>query len=133
MGMAFLPACLYSCQATFEVCVESFGQFERIGVDDLFGEGRHASKEQRHERGSQLLRAIRVRPTRRGDRDSVAALARLRPRDREVLVLRHLEQLSIRDIAAVLGISEGAVKTRHLRALQRLRRLLGDDWSEGTS
>jgi RNA polymerase sigma-70 factor (ECF subfamily) len=55
------------------------------------------------------------------------ALGRLAARDRELLELRHLEQLSTRDTAAVLGISEGAVKTRHLRALQRLRRLLGED------
>jgi RNA polymerase sigma-70 factor (ECF subfamily) len=53
-----------------------------------------------------------------------SALAALPDRDREVLVLRHLEQLPPRDIAAVLGIREGAVYTRHLRALERLRRLL---------
>ncbi len=53
-----------------------------------------------------------------------AALDRLGERDREVLVLRHLEHLSTREIAAVLGIREGAVKTRHLRALERLRMLL---------
>jgi RNA polymerase sigma-70 factor (ECF subfamily) len=41
------------------------------------------------------------------------ALARLPERDREVLVLRHLEQLSVADTAAVLGISAGAVKTRY--------------------
>lgn len=52
------------------------------------------------------------------------ALARLPSADYELLVLRHLEQLSIRDISAVLGISEGAVKTRHVRALKRLRDLL---------
>ena len=50
-----------------------------------------------------------------------AALDRLSERDREVLVLRHLEQLSTRDTGVVLGISEGAVKVRLLRALQRLR------------
>jgi RNA polymerase sigma-70 factor (ECF subfamily) len=55
------------------------------------------------------------------------ALAQLAERDREVLVMRYLEQLSTREIAAVLGIAEGAVKTRHLRALERLRKLLGDD------
>jgi RNA polymerase sigma-70 factor (ECF subfamily) len=53
-----------------------------------------------------------------------AALDQLGERDREVLVLRHLEQLSTREIAAVLGLSEGAVKVRHLRALERLRGLL---------
>jgi RNA polymerase sigma-70 factor (ECF subfamily) len=54
------------------------------------------------------------------------ALTQLPEHDREVLVLRHLEQLSTPEIAAILGISEGAVYTRHLRALERLRNLLGD-------
>ena len=52
------------------------------------------------------------------------ALSDLLERDREVLVLRHLEQLSVAQTAEVLGISPGAVKTRHLRALERLRALL---------
>jgi RNA polymerase sigma-70 factor (ECF subfamily) len=56
-----------------------------------------------------------------------AALDRLAERDREVLVLRHLEQLSTREAAAVLTISEGAVKVRLLRALQRLRDLLDEE------
>jgi RNA polymerase sigma-70 factor (ECF subfamily) len=60
-------------------------------------------------------------------RDRVrAALDALEPRDREVLVLRYLEQLSSKEIAAVLGISEAAVKTRHRRALERLRRRLDE-------
>ncbi|MHC4440981.1 MAG: sigma-70 family RNA polymerase sigma factor [Planctomycetota bacterium] len=57
-------------------------------------------------------------------------LKALPPRDREVLVLRHLEQLSTREIASVMGMTEGAVKTKHLRALQRLRSLLGDELPE---
>jgi RNA polymerase sigma-70 factor (ECF subfamily) len=59
-----------------------------------------------------------------------AALALLAERDREVLVLRYLEHLSTRDIAAVLGLTDAGVKTRQLRAVQRLRSLLGDDLSE---
>jgi RNA polymerase sigma-70 factor (ECF subfamily) len=60
-----------------------------------------------------------------------AAMADLGERDREVLVLRYLEQLSTSEIAEVLGISTGAVKVRHLRALERLRGVLADDFSEG--
>jgi RNA polymerase sigma-70 factor (ECF subfamily) len=56
-----------------------------------------------------------------------AALDRLAARDREVLALRHLEQLSTAETAAVLGITEGAVKLRHLRALSRLRSVLGPE------
>ena len=55
-----------------------------------------------------------------------SALAELSERDREVLVLRHLEQLSTREIATIIGISEAAVKQRHVRALDRLQRLLRD-------
>jgi RNA polymerase sigma-70 factor (ECF subfamily) len=58
------------------------------------------------------------------------ALARLSDRDREVLVLRYLEHLSTREIAAVLGLAESGVKTRQLRALQRLRDLLDDNNAE---
>ncbi len=53
-----------------------------------------------------------------------AALARLGEADREVLVLRYLEQLPLREVAAVLGVGESAVKMRHFRALERLRALL---------
>jgi RNA polymerase sigma-70 factor (ECF subfamily) len=59
------------------------------------------------------------------------ALGGLAERDREVLVLRNLEQLSVADTAEVLGISAGAVKLRHLRALERLRVLLADKDEEG--
>ena len=45
---------------------------------------------------------------------------------REILVLRHLEQLSTAETAAVLDIGPSAVKMRHLRALERLKLLLGD-------
>jgi RNA polymerase sigma-70 factor (ECF subfamily) len=53
-----------------------------------------------------------------------AALDELPERDREILVLRYLEQLSIADSAAVLKVTEATVKMRHLRALERLRNLL---------
>jgi RNA polymerase sigma-70 factor (ECF subfamily) len=59
------------------------------------------------------------------------ALARLDARDQEVLVLRHLEQLSTRETAAVMNLSEGAVKVRHLRALRRFRRLVGPEEGSG--
>ncbi len=55
-------------------------------------------------------------------RDQVkSALAELPPRDREILVMRYLEHLDDVDIAEALGITDGAVKVRLLRALQRLR------------
>ncbi|MBI4606527.1 MAG: sigma-70 family RNA polymerase sigma factor [Planctomycetes bacterium] len=46
------------------------------------------------------------------------------PLDREVLVLRHLEQLTNAETAEALGIQESAASKRHLRALKRLRQML---------
>jgi RNA polymerase sigma-70 factor (ECF subfamily) len=68
-------------------------------------------------------------PSHRLDREALrervqAALALLRPRDREVLVLLYMEDLSAAEIGAVLGMTDGAVRTRHVRALERLRNLL---------
>jgi RNA polymerase sigma-70 factor (ECF subfamily) len=59
------------------------------------------------------------------------ALMELADADREVLLMRYVEQLSVADIAAVLGISEAAVKMRHRRALDRMSRLLAGDPAEG--
>jgi RNA polymerase sigma-70 factor (ECF subfamily) len=56
-----------------------------------------------------------------------AALDALPERDREVLVLRFLEDLPTAEAAAVLGVGEGALKMRVVRALQRLRELLGGE------
>jgi RNA polymerase sigma-70 factor (ECF subfamily) len=58
------------------------------------------------------------------------ALAQLADGDREVLVLRYLEDLSTKEVAAVLSVTEASVKMRQLRALRRLRDLLGDDLAE---
>ena len=53
-----------------------------------------------------------------------AALLQLREMDREVLLLRFVEDLSIQEIAAVLDLSPSAVKQRQARALLRLKSLL---------
>jgi RNA polymerase sigma-70 factor (ECF subfamily) len=52
------------------------------------------------------------------------ALDEMEPLDREVLALRHDEQLSNRETAHVLGISEPAASRRFIRALRRLKELL---------
>jgi RNA polymerase sigma-70 factor (ECF subfamily) len=52
------------------------------------------------------------------------ALDRMDTTDREVLVLRHFEQLSNGECARVLGLKESAATKRYLRALQRLKEIL---------
>lgn len=61
------------------------------------------------------------------------ALERLPPRDRELLVLRFLEQLSAPEATAALGISEEAFLKRQMRAIVRLRKLLDDGQTHGSS
>jgi RNA polymerase sigma-70 factor (ECF subfamily) len=68
------------------------------------------------------------RLSRQERRDQVrTALAALSERDREVLVMRYLEQASAAEIADVLGVTESAVKSRLLRALIRMRGQLETD------
>jgi RNA polymerase sigma-70 factor (ECF subfamily) len=54
------------------------------------------------------------------------ALAQLEDDDRELILMRHVEQLSNSDVAQALGLSQPAAGMRHLRALRRLREILGE-------
>ncbi|MEU8260049.1 SigE family RNA polymerase sigma factor [Micromonospora sp. NPDC048999] len=55
-----------------------------------------------------------------------AALRRLPPAQRTVLVLRYYEDLTETQVADVLGCSIGTVRSRTHRAVSRLRQLLPD-------
>jgi RNA polymerase sigma-70 factor (ECF subfamily) len=52
------------------------------------------------------------------------ALNAMDPIDREILALRHVEQLTSAEAAQSLGIQERAAAKRHLRALKRLKEIL---------
>jgi RNA polymerase sigma-70 factor (ECF subfamily) len=59
-------------------------------------------------------------------RETRAALARLTPEQREVLVLKFYMDRDNREIAAIMGKREGTVRALQMRALQALRRHLAD-------
>ncbi len=52
------------------------------------------------------------------------ALNRMEPVDREVIALRHFEQLTNAETARVLGLNEGTASKRYVRALKRLKESL---------
>ncbi len=52
------------------------------------------------------------------------ALNRMDPLDREILVLRHYEQMTNGDAAAALGLDKSAASKRYTRALVRLKGIL---------
>jgi RNA polymerase sigma-70 factor (ECF subfamily) len=59
------------------------------------------------------------------------AFEAMKPQDREVLVLRHFEELSNAECAQELGIQEDAASKRYLRALERLRKVLEQQERQG--
>ena len=54
------------------------------------------------------------------------ALNRMDPLDREILVLRHYEQMTNGDAAAALSLDKSAASKRYTRALERLKQILSD-------
>ena len=75
--------------------------------------GRHTSPTQAVVRAERILRLQE-------------ALNTLDPLDREILSLRHFEELTAAEAAQVLGIEESAAAKRYFRALKRLKQILAD-------
>jgi RNA polymerase sigma-70 factor (ECF subfamily) len=71
---------------------------------------------------SPSVAAVRVEVRRR----LAEALDKMNATDREVLALRHFEQLTSAEAAQVLGLQERAAAKRYLRALERLKQILSD-------
>jgi RNA polymerase sigma factor (sigma-70 family) len=125
-----------------DVAAETFAvawrRLDRVPADDalpwLYGVARKVLANQRrgHRRWLGLLTRLQSEPAAqlapRGDEPEVVeALRRLKPEDREVLLLAAWEGLSHREIASALGISENAVGIRVHRARKRLAEEMSRD------
>ena len=75
--------------------------------------GRHTSPTQAVVRAERMMRVQE-------------ALDTLDPMDREILSLRHFEQMSLAETALSLGIGESAAAKRYVRALKRLKAILAN-------
>jgi len=76
--------------------------------------GKHTSPTQAAVRAERLIRLQE-------------AINALDPIDREILSLRHFEELSRSEAALALGIEEAAAAKRYVRAMKRLKDLLGEE------
>jgi RNA polymerase sigma-70 factor (ECF subfamily) len=58
------------------------------------------------------------------------AITELKPDHQDVIILRFIEDLPLKEVAAILKKSEGAVKLAQHRAVKELKKRLGDDSKE---
>lgn len=94
-------------------------------VNQVRGRFRRLGHQRRHERAARRDPSppnIDVTVAQREDLRH--ALLELPPRQRAAIVLRHLEDLSEAQTAALLGITTGTVKSSVARGLERLRQVL---------
>lgn len=110
--------------------VEDVGAYVRQTVVNLVRGGwRHRAVRRRHQHEFVSPAATPNRFESDADqRDAMwAVLAQLSEGQRNVIVLRYYEDLSEAEVAALLGVSVGTVKTQSSRGLARLRELLGSE------
>ena len=60
------------------------------------------------------------------------AVSELDEQDAEIIVMRHYEQLTNQEVAQALELSQPAASMRYLRAVRRLREMLGQDASKSS-
>lgn len=113
----------------------------RLPVDDdqarmwMFGiarrvlSGHHRSRRRHGKLLERLRQELRVLPSDVDERvvDVRRCLSELDPTDQEIIRLVHWDGFSQVEVAALLGMPEGTVRSRHARARQRLAALLDAD------
>lgn len=142
--MRRIPNEMDALDATEDVFLVAWRRIDKVPEDDaalpwLYGVARKVLAN--HRRGDARLSRLRRRiaaepvyPSRDPASETVrtvqeehlfAALATLREKDREVLLLTYWEQLPHEDIGRILGCSTEAVHVRRYRAVKRLGNALG--------
>jgi len=58
------------------------------------------------------------------------AIKELKPEYQDVIILRFVEDLPLKEVSAILKKSEGAIKLAQHRAIKELRKKLGDEYEE---
>ena len=135
-------------QETFLRALKSIGHFQRkarfhtymvrIMINLVNDMRKRTRREAAHLalRGSQMLQQSQAagmldpqNPVRSAERREIAdvihhGLDGLEPHLKQIMVLREFEQLSYRQIAEIMNVSEGTVKSRLFRAREALRTLL---------
>ena len=96
---------------------------------DVYKEVKLEGEEGKDDDGIMELAADITSPVSRIDRDErhrllKAAIAALPTNDREIIVLRHFDELGNNECAAVLGIEPKAASIRYVRALEKLQKKL---------
>jgi RNA polymerase sigma factor (sigma-70 family) len=125
---------------TQEALARAYARWSRVGPYDeawitrvatnlALGVARRGRVARRHARTRRVDAGPPADGTRLVDqrRELVAALRRLPRRQRQVVALRYLADLSEKDVAAALGCSPGTVKQHASRGLDALRRALADE------
>jgi RNA polymerase sigma-70 factor (ECF subfamily) len=113
---------------TRNLLVDHFRRSRMERSTDSLDAGWDASEETRS--GAELLQDVRRSPhdhtvARELEKMVQAALAKVSPELREAVILRDLEDMDYKEIALVLRVPEGTVKSRISRGRAELARLLG--------
>lgn len=141
---------LYRSLANFDPAKGAFGTWLTTLTRNLLVDHFRRTRQDRstdsldvplHDDGNGPTRAEQLPDTRRSQHDTVAvaqlrariqhALRQLSPELREAVILRDLQDLDYREIAAVLGVPEGTVKSRISRGRGELARILGREGLHG--
>ncbi|MDA1184011.1 MAG: sigma-70 family RNA polymerase sigma factor [Acidobacteria bacterium] len=94
-------------------------------IDVIRRERRVAAREVSHENALAAAYKHSVEASVQAASEIRTAMASLTPPQRRVVELLKLEERSIQDVAAALGLSEGNVRVIAHRAMTRLRRVVG--------